>query len=30
LVYLSPAERFILYTQRDQVGSNLMLVENFR
>jgi hypothetical protein len=27
---LSPDERLILYSQRDQVGSNLMLVENFR
>ena len=27
---LSPDERLILYGQRDQVGSDLMLVENFR
>jgi len=27
---LSPDERLILYTQTDQVGSDLMLVENFR
>jgi len=27
---VSPDERFILYTQFDQVGGNLMLVENFR
>lgn len=27
---VSPDERFILYTQADQVGSNLMLVENFQ
>jgi hypothetical protein len=27
---LSPDERLILYSQRDQVGSDLMLVENFR
>jgi hypothetical protein len=27
---VSPDERWILYTQFDQVGSNLVLVENFR
>jgi sugar lactone lactonase YvrE len=27
---LSPDERLILYSQTDQVGSDLMLVENFR
>jgi hypothetical protein len=27
---LSPDERLILYSQRDQVSSDLMLVENFR
>ena len=27
---VSPDERYILYTQREQAGSDLMLVENFR
>lgn len=27
---LSPDERLILYSQRDQIGTDLMLVENFR
>ena len=27
---VSPDERYILYTQFDQLGSDLMLVENFR
>jgi hypothetical protein len=27
---VSPDERYILYTQGDQTGSDLMLVENFR
>ena len=27
---VSPDERWILYAQWDQVGSDLMLVENFR
>jgi len=29
-IAVSPDERTILYTQSDQVGSDLMLVENFR
>jgi Tol biopolymer transport system component len=27
---VSPDERYILYTQTDQAGSDLMLIENFR
>jgi len=27
---VSPDERYILYTQNEQAGSDLMLVENFR
>jgi len=27
---VSPDERYLLYTQVDQTGSDLMLVENFR
>jgi hypothetical protein len=27
---VSPDRRYVFYTQRDQVGSDLMLVENFR
>jgi eukaryotic-like serine/threonine-protein kinase len=30
LISVSPDERWILYTQLDQAGSNLVLVENFR
>jgi hypothetical protein len=29
-ISVSPDERWILYTQIDQAGSNLVLVENFR
>ena len=29
-ITVSPDERWMLYTQIDQVGSNLVLVENFR
>ena len=29
-ISVSPDERWILYTQIDQAGSNLLLVENFR
>jgi len=29
-ISVSPDERWILYTQIDQIGSNLMLVDNFR
>jgi hypothetical protein len=27
---VSPDERYVLYTQNDQIGSDLMLIENFR
>jgi hypothetical protein len=27
---VSPDRRYLLYTQRDQAGSDLMLIENFR
>jgi hypothetical protein len=30
VISVSPDERWILYTQIDQAGSNLVLVENFR
>ena len=30
VISVSPDERWILYTQIDQVGSNLVLVDNFR
>jgi hypothetical protein len=29
-ITVSPDERWILYTQLDQAGSNLVMVENFR
>jgi hypothetical protein len=29
-ITVSPDERWVLYTQHDQAGSNLVLVENFR